>query len=147
MFAMCCPLHLCNEPPWPIPSLKQRENSAWHPTLRCSFKFLDSADAFLARLISRLLCLHERAEMGLLPMDLLLEIIRRIELESRLVMLESERASLSRKIRSPLISPDRRCVAIKRISQAQIEWSVIRHELETRRATDSATGRAVRLSE
>jgi hypothetical protein len=79
-------------------------------------------------------------------MDLLFEIIRRIELESRLAMLESKRASLSRKIRSPLISPDRRCIAIERIGQAQIEWLAIRQEMETAQAKYSS-GRAVRWSD
>lgn len=66
----------------------------------------------------------------MLSKGLVFQTIRRIELEARLAMLERERSSLSRRLRSPFLSNDRRCKAIERIGQAQIEWSATKREWE-----------------
>ena len=70
----------------------------------------------------------------MLSKDLLFLTIHRIELAAKLTMLERERASLSRRLRSPLLSHDHGRIAIERIGQAQIEWHAIKQEIEATRS-------------
>ena len=70
----------------------------------------------------------------LLRMDALDDITRRMrvcKLESRLALREIERDSLSREVKSPMTSPDRRGMAIERIYEIETEWAAIFAELQS----------------